>query len=158
MDKPDILSQVRQKLLDYLRMNSLRSTPERLVLLETVYLTDAPFSAEDLSDQMQKSRMRISRATVYNNLGLFESAGLVRKVFVDDQVLFERTDRSKGTIRMICGSCGKTVEVNDERLRRQIGEMRTRRFTMTGWSLNVYGMCSKCTTSLKGKQNKLKNK
>ena len=121
MDKPDILSQVRQKLLDYLRMNSLRSTPERLVLLETVYSTDAPFSAEDLSDQMQKSRMRISRATVYNNLGLFESAGLVRKVFVNDQVLFERTDRSKGTIRMICGSCGKTVEVNDERLRRQIG-------------------------------------
>lgn len=158
MDKPDIQSQVRQKLLDYLRMNSLRSTPERLVLLETVYSTDAPFSAEDLSDQMQKSRMRISRATVYNNLGLFESAGLVRKVFVNDQVLFERTDRSKGTIRMICGSCGKTVEVNDERLRRQIGEMRTRRFTMTGWSLNVYGMCSKCTTSLKRKQNKLKNK
>lgn len=158
MDKPDSLSQVRQKLLDYLRMNSLRSTPERMVLLETVYSTDAPFSAEDLSDQMQESRMRISRATVYNNLGLFENAGLVRKVFLNDQVLFERTDRSKGTIRLICGSCGKTTEINDERLRRQIGEMRTGRFTMTGWSLNVYGMCSKCATSLKRKQNKLKNK
>ncbi len=159
MDKADSLSLIRQKLQDYLRLNSLRSTPERTVLLETVYTTDAPFSAEEMSAWMQeKSRMRISRATVYNNLGLFENAGLVRKIFVNDKVLYERTDKSKGTIRLICGSCGKTTEMNDERLRRQIGEMRTRRFTMTGWSLNVYGMCSKCTTSLKRKESKLKNK
>ncbi|MBR4810381.1 MAG: transcriptional repressor [Bacteroidaceae bacterium] len=158
MDKAESLRQARQKLSDYVRINSMRNTPERVALLEAIYSTDAPFSAEALSSQMsQKRRMRISRATVYNNLGLFEKAGLVRKVFLNDHVLFERTDREKGVIRMLCGGCGKVTEM-DDRIRHQIDEMRTKRFTMTGWSLTVYGLCSKCMASLKRKQNKLKNK
>ena len=159
MDKTESLRQARQKLSDYLRINSLRNTPERVALVEAIYSTDSPFSAEALSSQMsEKRRMRISRATVYNNLGLFENAGLVRKVFLNDKVLYERTDRSRGVIRMLCGGCGKVTEMNDDRVRRQIEEMRTRRFTMTGWSLNVYGLCSKCMASLKRKQNRLNKK
>ena len=159
MDKTESLRQARQKLSDYLRINSLRNTPERVALVEAIYSTDSPFSAEALSSQMsEKRRMRISRASVYNNLGLFENAGLVRKVFLNDKVLYERTDRSRGVIRMLCGGCGKVTEMNDDRVRRQIEEMRTRRFTMTGWSLNVYGLCSKCMASLKRKQNRLNKK
>ena len=158
MDKNDSLNQARQKLSDYLRINSLRNTQERVAVLDFIYSRETPFSAEDLSRHMsEESRLRVSRATVYNNLGLFENAGLVRKVFLNDHVLYERTDRNRGTIRMVCGGCGKTVEMNDDRVRRQIGEMRTRRFTMSGWILNVYGLCSKCSTSLKRKQKKLMN-
>ena len=159
MDKTESLRQARQKLSDYLRINSLRNTPERVALVEAIYSTDSPFSAEALSSQMsEKRRMRTSRATVYNNLGLFENAGLGRKVFWNDKVLYDRTDRSRGVIRMLCGGCGKVTEMNDDRVRRQIEEMRTRRFTMTGWSLNVYGLCSKCMASLKRKQNRLNKK
>ena len=159
MDKAEGLRLAKQKLSDYVRINSMRNTPERMALLDAIYSADAPFSAEALSSQMsQKRRMRISRATVYNNLTLFEKAGLVRKVFLNDQVVFERTDRSRGVIRLLCGGCGKVTEMNDERVRRQIEEMRTRRFNMSGWTLNVYGLCSKCATALKRKQNKLKNK
>lgn len=157
MDKAESLRQARQKLSDYVRINSMRNTPERIALLEAIYSWDDMFSAEALSSQMsQKRRMRISRATVYNNLGLFEKAGLVRKVFLNNQVLFERTDRERGVIRLLCGGCGQVTEMNDDRVRHLIEEMRTRRFTMTGWSLNVYGLCSKCMTALKRKQNKLK--
>ena len=159
MDKAESLRQARQKLSDFVRINSLRNTPERVALLEAIYSSEDSFSAEALSSQMsQKRRMRISRATVYNNLGLFERAGLVRKVFLNNQVLFERTDRQKGVIRLLCGRCGKVTEMNDERVRHIIEEMRTRRFTMSDWSLNVYGLCSVCSTALKRKQNKLKNK
>ena len=154
--KADSLNAARQRLSDYLAINSLRNTPERMALLEAVYTYEAPFSAEVLSKQMSaKRRMRISRATVYNNLGLFESAGLVRKVFLNDQVLFERTDRSRGVIRLLCGGCGSVTEMNDDLVSRRIEEMRTKRFTMSGWSLNVYGLCTKCMTALKRKQKKL---
>ena len=159
MDKAESLRQARQILSDYVRINSMRNTPERVALLEAIYSSEISFSAEALSSQMsQKRRMRISRATVYNNLGLFERAGLVRKVFLNNQVLFERTDRGKGVIRLQCGRCGKVTEMNDERVRHLIEEMRTRRFTMSDWTLNVYGLYSVCTTALKRKQNKLKNK
>ena len=159
MDKTESLRQARQILSDYVRVNSLRYTQERETLLDAIYLTEAPFSAEAMAKQMsEKRRMRVSRATVYNNLGLFERAGLVRKVYINEQVLFERTDRNRGVIRLLCSSCGKVTEMNDDRVKHQIEEMRTRRFTMTGWSLNVYGLCSTCMTALKRKQKKLMNK
>lgn len=158
MDKNDSLLQARQKLMDYLRLNSLRNTQERIAVLDFIYSNESSVSAEELSRHMsEKSRLRVSRATVYNSLELFENAGLVRKILVNDQLLYERTDSNRGTIRLICGGCGKTTEMNDERVRRQIGEMRTRRFTMTGWTLNAYGLCSKCYASLKRKQKKLMN-
>ena len=156
MDKADGIGQARQNLADYLRLNSLRNTPERNALLEEIYSFDVPVQAEELSRLMsERGRFRISRATVYNNLKLFEEAGLVRKVFQDDRVLFERTDKKKGVIRLICGGCGKTTEMNNDKIRRQISEMRTRRFSASGWVLNIYGLCSKCTTDLKRKQKRL---
>ena len=69
MDKADGLGQARQNLTDYLRLNSLRNTPERNALLEVVYSTDVPMQAEELARLMTEGgRLRISRATVYNNL------------------------------------------------------------------------------------------
>ena len=156
MDKADGFAQARQNLADYLRLNSLRNTPERNALLEAIYSIDAPIQAEELSRLMSDGDMlRISRATVYNNLRLFEDAGLVRKIFKEDKVLFERTDKSKGVVRLICGRCGKTTEMPGDKVRRQIAIMRTPRFNPTGWVLNMYGLCSKCTTDLKRKQKRL---
>ena len=160
MDKAmDELGQARQNLADFLRLNSLRNTPERNALLETIYSFDVPMQAEELSRIMSEGgTLRVSRATVYNNLRLFEEAGLVRKVFQNDKMVFERTDRSKGVIRLICGGCGKITEMNSDKVRRQIAVMRTRRFNATGWVLNVYGLCSKCSGDLKRKQNRLNKK
>ncbi|MCQ2067675.1 MAG: transcriptional repressor [Bacteroidaceae bacterium] len=159
MDKADGLAQARQNLADYLRLNSLRNTPERNALLEAIYSADAPVQAEELAKVMSEGRrLRISRATVYNNLSLFEDAGLVRKVFQDDRILFERTDKSKGVIRLVCDGCGKVTEMSGDKLRRQIAQLRTRRFNAVGWELRIYGLCSKCTAELKRKQNRLNKK
>ena len=160
MDKADGLSQARQNLSDYLRLNSLRNTPERNALLEVIYQADVPLLAEELAKLMTEgsASLRISRATVYNNLKLFEEAGLVRKIFQEDRVFFERTDKNRGVIRLICSGCGKTTEMNSDKVRRQIAVMRTRRFNATGWVLNIYGFCGKCSADLKRKQNRLNKK
>jgi len=159
MDKWDGLGQARQNLTDYLRLNSLRNTPERIALLDAIYQSDMPLCAEELARLMTgEGRLRISRATVYNNLHLFEDAGLVRKVFMDDKVLFERTDKSKGVIKLVCDGCGKTTEMNSDKLRRQIAQLRTRRFNAIGWELKIFGLCGKCSADLKRKQNRLNKK
>ena len=157
MDKADGLSQARQNLSDYLRLNSTRNTPERNALLEVIYQADVPLQAEELAKLMTEgsASLRISRATVYNNLKLFEEAGLVRKIFQEDRVFFERTDKNRGVIRLICSGCGKTTEMNSDKVRRQIAVMRTRRFNATGWVLNIYGFCGKCSADLKRTQNRL---
>ena len=156
MDKADAISAARQELADYLRFKSKRNTPERNQLLEAIYSVDTAISADELSEEMSRSsRFRISRATVYNNLRLFEDACLIRKVFLNGKVMYERTDRNKGVIRLICGGCGKTTEMNSDKVRRQIAMMPTRRFNATSWVLNMYGMCSRCAADLKRRQNRL---
>lgn len=156
MDKADAISAARQELADYLRFKSKRNTPERNQLLEAIYSVDTAISADELSEEMSRSsRFRISRATVYNNLRLFEDACLIRKVFLNGKVMYERTDSSKGVIRLICGGCGKTTEMNSDKVRRQIAMMPTRRFNATSWVLNMYGMCSRCAADLKRRQNRL---
>ena len=156
MDKADAISAARQELADYLRFKAKRNTPERNQLREAIYSVDTAISADELSEEMSRSsRFRISRATVYNNLRLFEDACLIRKVFLNGKVMYERTDRSKGVIRLICGGCGKTTEMNSDKVRRQIAMMPTRRFNATSWVLNMYGMCSKCAADLKRRQNRL---
>lgn len=156
MDKADAISAARQELADYLRFKSKRNTPERNQLLEAIYSVDTAISADELSEEMSRSsRFRISRATVYNNLRLFEDACLIRKVFLNGKVMYERTDRNKGVIRLICGGCGKTTEINSDKVRRQIAMMPTRRFNATSWVLNMYGMCSRCAADLKRRQNRL---
>lgn len=158
-DKTESLLQARRKLMEYLHMNKLRNTQERVVLLDSIYSSDQLVTAEGLSHIMlEEYPLRISRATVYNSLGLFESAGLVRKVFLNGQVFYERTDLKSGTIRLICRCCGKVNEIHNDKLRLLIEDMRTVRFTMSGWQLGLFGLCSKCNNALKRKQKRWLNK
>ena len=48
--------------------------------------------------------------------------------------------------------------MSGDKVRRQIAQLRTRRFVAAGWVLNIYGLCGKCTADLKRKQNRLNKK
>lgn len=159
MDRAEEIRQVRQALSDYLHLHGLRSTPERFALLEAIYMTDGIFKPEKLlADMEARKTLRVCRATVYNNLGLFEDAGLVRKLMLNGESGYEKLWHNPFGIRLVCTSCGRVTECGDEKVRHQIEDMKKKRFTMTGWSLNLYGLCSKCQAALKRKQKKLLDK
>ena len=52
MDKADSISTARQNLSDYLRLNSLRNTQERNLMLDGIYSTDTAVSKEELYRQL----------------------------------------------------------------------------------------------------------
>ncbi|MBO7113514.1 MAG: transcriptional repressor [Bacteroidaceae bacterium] len=151
--------EMRQILADHLRLQNLRNTPERRAVLDAVLLTEGPFTPESLQEIMEsRQNFRVCRATIYNGLGLLEDAGLVRKICLSGLVRYEKCWKNRYSIRLTCTSCGSVTDVNDDLVRRQIENMRKRRFTMAGWSLTVYGLCSKCLAALKRKQNRLNKK
>lgn len=159
MDKSDEITQINRTWSDYLHMHGLRNTPERRALLEAICLIDGLFTPESLSDYMRESRnFMVSRATVYNNLQHFIQAGLVRKVLMAGDIRYERAWNRKSCIRLACTNCGTVTETSDDKVRRQIEDLRKKRFTMTGWTLNVYGLCGKCAAALKRRQKKMMNK
>ncbi len=65
-------------------------TPTRQRLEIASILLDRPqhLSAEQVLARLQESGRQVSKATVYNTLGLFSRRGLVREVIVDPQRVF----------------------------------------------------------------------
>ena len=157
-DRNEEIAQVSQALSDYLHLNGLRSTTERFALLEAIYLKGTMFSPEELLTEMsERQNLRVSRATVYNNLQLFESAGLVQKVLLNGKTCYDRSWHNNCCIRLVCTKCSNVTECQDAKVDAQVKEIRMKRFTMAGYSLYVYGVCSRCAAAMKRKMKK-KNK
>jgi Fur family ferric uptake transcriptional regulator len=156
MDRDEEIRQAGRILTEYLRVNGLRKTQERSALLDAIYMYDGYFTPDLLSyDMSEKWNFRVCRATVYNNLALFEDAGLVRKVWLNGEPKYQKIWNNNYGIHLICSGCGSVTDCNDEKVRRQIEEMRKRRFIMSGYSLYIYGHCVKCAAALRRKQRKM---
>ena len=87
----------------------------------------------------EKEKFRVSRATLYNTIVLLIDAGLVIKHQFGNTSQYERSYNNETHHHMICTSCGKVSEFEDE--------------NPSHYSLYIYGLCSKCM-GLKRKKHK----
>ena len=77
-----------------LKTHGILPTQQRLLIARTLFDRDQHLSADQVMTQVNDSRDRVSKATVYNTLGLFASKGLVREVIVDPSRVFYDTNTS----------------------------------------------------------------
>lgn len=71
-----------------LRSHGVIPTAQRVQIGRMVLTQPAHFSAEQLYEQVNQSGAYVSKATVYNTLGLFVEKGLLRQVLVDPSKVF----------------------------------------------------------------------
>lgn len=67
-----------------LKSEGLKYTPERAQVLDTIMRFDGVFEADRLLDELRASEFRVSKATVYRTLKLLQDAGIIQRVFSDD--------------------------------------------------------------------------
>ena len=137
----------------YQNEHGKRYSPVREMVLEQICLLPQPFTAEDLTKACEHER--ISKATVYNSLELFEQACIIRSVSR------QRGQRSAtvyglsvgNTIRMqvVCKKCGRISNFRDAAIERIIREHKYTNFNMQHFTLYVFGECRRC------KQKKLES-
>lgn len=63
-------------------------TQQRLLIARVLFSRDQHLSADQVMQYVNDDKDRVSKATVYNTLGLFASKGLVREVIVDPTRVF----------------------------------------------------------------------
>lgn len=144
---------VKQMLTEYLQKNGHRKTPERYAILDSIYSIKGHFNIETLLQYMaEKEKFRVSRATLYNTIILLIDAGLVIKHQFGNTSQYERSYNNETHHHMICTSCGKVSEFEDENLKQAIVQSKLKGFQSTHYSLYIYGLCSKCVA--KRKKNK----
>lgn len=71
-----------------LKESGVLPTQQRLLIARVLFERPRHFSADQVLKQVNAGRDHVSKATVYNTLGLFASKGLVREVIVDPTRVF----------------------------------------------------------------------
>lgn len=71
-----------------LKANGILPTQQRLMIARVLFECQQHLSADQVLGRVNDGRDRVSKATVYNTLGLFARNGLIREVIVDPTRVF----------------------------------------------------------------------
>ena len=78
----------RSEIVSMLQDHKISPTRQRVEIAEFLFQQPQHLSAEKILDGVTEAGNRVSRATVYNTMGLFASKGVVREVLIDRERVF----------------------------------------------------------------------
>jgi Fe2+ or Zn2+ uptake regulation protein len=117
-----------------------RWTKQLKVIVDLVYSSDSPLTADEVYARARERLPRISLGTVYRNLNKLVAEGLLSETLKGGTAAFARHPFSNATFE--CERCGRLLcvpfELRQSDLERQSG-MRVKR-----WTLRLTGVCREC--------------
>ena len=78
----------RSEVVSMLQHHKISPTRQRVEIAEFLFQRAQHLSAEKILHGVTNSGARVSRATVYNTMGLFANKGVVREVLIDRERVF----------------------------------------------------------------------
>ncbi|MEM1247604.1 MAG: Fur family transcriptional regulator [Acidobacteriota bacterium] len=139
----------RQLFRDTVRRRGLRMTATRLALFDEVFTQHGHLDVQQLIEALRRRGSKISRATVYRNLDLLESCGLVKKHQMGGrQSLYEHVHGGESHDHLVCRECGRVVEfvsVGIAALQQEI--CRAHGFDPSDHSLQIESRCLDCRSA-----------
>ncbi len=130
---------------EHLRGQRLKSTAQRDTIAKVFFATTRHISVEELYNEVKRRNPRIGYATVYRTMKLLTECGLAaERHFRDGEARYESAQK-KHHDHLICESCGKIVEFEEERIEALQEEIAKRLgFRFTGHKMELYGLCRDC--------------
>jgi Fur family ferric uptake transcriptional regulator len=138
-----------ERFKEILRLNNLKFTKQREVVLQTLYHYHDHFTPEHLYLLIKEKHptLNVGIATVYRTLNLLEKSEMVTSITFGAQgKRFELANRPHHD-HMICRSCGKIIEFEDPTIeKRQLIVAKEHGFRLTNHLMQLYGICKNCNT------------
>lgn len=78
----------QKEIATLLRAHGINPTSQRVEIAQVLFMRCEHLSAEDVFVLVNEESARVSKATVYNTLGLFAERGLIREVIADPARVF----------------------------------------------------------------------
>ena len=75
-------------IIEILRRHNIHPTTQRVLITRLLFVQCTHLSAEDVYRMVNSDNRRVSKATVYNTLGLLADKGVVRQVIADPTRVF----------------------------------------------------------------------
>jgi Fur family ferric uptake transcriptional regulator len=142
----DSLSQLRERLDEYMQREGLRQTAQRRLVTDVFFRTDAHLSIEELLDRVRSEDPKVGYATVYRTLKLLKDSGLAYERHFDDGVSrYEVAHSDEHHDHLICTGCGTIIEFEEPRIERLQEELaRSHGFELRRHKHELYGLCASC--------------
>ncbi|OPY56106.1 MAG: Peroxide-responsive repressor PerR [Pelotomaculum sp. PtaU1.Bin035] len=141
-----------KNILDQLRKNGYKITPQRQEILRTLQTDPRPQSAEDIYRKISAYYPNISLDTVYRNMAILQELGIVSKLnFQDGKNRFE-INHADGHHHhhLVCIKCGdaKVVDLCPFKSLDKTKLAKEKKFEILGHSFEIFGHCAACRDKL----------
>jgi len=146
-DKTIEYDQLLENFKKLLKVNNLKFTIQREVILETLYNSDEHLTPEALHHLIQEKypELKTGIATVYRTLSLLEDSSVVTSLSFGAQGKKYELGAKEHHDHLICTECGEITEFVDEEIeKRQHAITDELGFKMKDHSMQIYGICKKC--------------
>lgn len=135
---------------ELLRKHGLKSTRQRLKILDVLDTQQMPLAAEDVYFELQKMGVAANLSTVYRTLVAMLAKGLVREAGLagDNRTLFE-LNRTEHRHYLVCLGCKKVTPFDICPVKDFEGKIAQQtHYTIAGHRLDIYGYCPECQASV----------
>lgn len=134
---------------EHLRQQGLKSTAQRDDIARVFFAGQRHISVEELYNEVKRVNPGIGYATVYRTMKLLTECGLaVERHFRDAEARYESVADGHHHDHLICESCGKIIEFEEDRIEVLQAEVARRLgFQITGHKMELYGLCRDCQKS-----------
>jgi Fur family ferric uptake transcriptional regulator len=148
------INKIKEVFTQYLIKKTLRKTPERYKILDHICQIRGHFDVEMIRKQLEENNFHVSRASIYNTIELLMDACLiVRHQFSTRLVQYEVKALAATHHHVVCNYCEAVKEIKNDKISKDIINLKITKFTAEHHSLFIYGMCSKCKFRLNNQKN-----
>jgi Fur family peroxide stress response transcriptional regulator len=132
-----------KELVNSLREEGFRITPQRIAIVEYLLKTEEHPSAEHIHKIVQKKYPMVSLSTVYKTLDLLREKKLVNEIKVEGETRFDaHTDEH---INLVCMNCGKIDDIDEDSLKEiQAKAARKSKYVILKSNFELFGYCNNC--------------
>lgn len=135
-----------EQIVDSLREEGHRITPQRIAIVDYMLNTDEHPSAEQVHTTIRKRYPMVSLSTVYKTLDLLRERKLVNEIEVDGESRFDA--HIDEHINLVCLNCGKIEDIDEKSLKNIQSKVAKRsQYLIVKGSFELHGYCSKCKSN-----------
>lgn len=130
---------------DLLKKSSLKNTKQRNSILTIIEGVSEPVTAEEIYRELMRESNKINLSTVYRTLQVLTNKGVLLKILKGDGTAAYELNDFEHKHYITCCLCKSSVLIDScpvKELSENVSEKTG--FKVTGHSLQLTGICSKC--------------
>jgi len=133
------------QLIESVRQQGYRMTPQREMILEAIHGDDGHLTADEIYQKVRAKSPAVNLATIYRTLELLKALRLVTAIDTGEGCVYYELAGEQRHHHLVCKECGYTLELDCDVIEPLEKELRQRYgFQVNLDHLALFGLCPKC--------------